>query len=123
MSYYIGDFKKDSKENNHRGWLVGKFMETEPQKVGEVEIKYWEYGVGPTDHGTKIPKTFECTFILQGESLALIGNEETVLVAGQYVVIPPGTPNNLVKFINQRIFGLTVKAPSDPSAKQVIPTK
>jgi hypothetical protein len=118
--YYVGDFRYDAQTNGQRGWLVGKFMDQKPQKVDEVEIKYWEFDPGPTGRGTKSSQTFECTFILDGETIALIGGRETRLAEGQYIVISPGTPNNLVKYVVRRVRGLTVKAPSDPDAKQVI---
>jgi mannose-6-phosphate isomerase-like protein (cupin superfamily) len=118
--HYVGDFKHDARTNGQRGWLVGKFMGQMPQKVDDVEIKYWELEPGPTGHRTKKSATFECTFILDGETIGLIGNHETRLVGGRYVVISPGTPNNLVKFVVKRVRGLTVKAPSDPGAKQIV---
>jgi hypothetical protein len=118
--HYVGDFKHDARTNGQRGWLVGRFMSQMPQKVDDVEIKYWELEPGPTGHRTKKSATFECTFILDGETIGLIGNHETRLVGGQYVVISPGTPNNLVKFVVKRVRGLTVKAPSDPAAKQIV---
>ena len=118
--YYVGDFRHDAEVNGHRGWLVGKFMDQKPQRVDEVEIKYWEFDPGPTRHGTKASNTFECTFILDGETIALIGERETRLAEGQYIVISPGTPNNLVKYVVRRVRGLTVKAPSDPDAKRVV---
>jgi quercetin dioxygenase-like cupin family protein len=95
-------------------------MDRKPQKVDDVEIKYWEFDPGPTGHGTKESQTFECTFILDGETIALVGGRETRLAEGQYIVISPGTPNNLIKYVVRRVRGLTVKAPSDPGAKQVI---
>jgi hypothetical protein len=52
---------------------VGKFMDQMPQKVDDIEIKYWELEPGPTGHGTEKSATFECTFILDGETIGLIG--------------------------------------------------
>jgi hypothetical protein len=118
--YYVGDFNHDARTNGQRGWLIGKFMSQKPQKIDDVEIKYWELEPGPTGHRTKKSATFECTFILDGETIGLIGNRETRLVGGQYVVISPGTPNNLVRYVVKRVRGLTVKAPSDPGAKQIL---
>ena len=118
--HYVGDFKHDARTNCQRGWLIGKFMSQKPQKVDDVEIKYWELETGPTGPKTNKSATFECTFILDGETIGLIGNRETRLVGGQYVVISPGTPNNLVRYVVKRVRGLTVKAPSDPGAKQIL---
>jgi mannose-6-phosphate isomerase-like protein (cupin superfamily) len=121
MRYYIGNYKKDAKYNGHRGWLVGTFMEeNNPNKVDDVEIKYYEHEIGPTDHGLKVSKTFECTFILEGESVAEVDGQECILTKGQYIVLPPGVPNNLHKMINRPLCSLTIKAPSDPTAKKVI---
>jgi mannose-6-phosphate isomerase-like protein (cupin superfamily) len=119
-NHYIGDFKHDALTNGQKGWLVGKFMCQKPQKVDDVEIKYWEFDAGPTGNETKTSRTFECTFILDGETIALIGDQQTRLLGGQYVVIAPGTPNNLVKFVVRRVCGLTIKAPSDPDAKEIV---
>jgi uncharacterized cupin superfamily protein len=95
-------------------------MESGPRRTGDVEIKYWEYPVGPTGHRAKISKTTEVTFILEGETVAEIDGERLVLRVGDYVVIQPDTPNNTVVEILSNAAGLTVKAPSDPSAKKII---
>ena len=63
---------------------------------------------------------FECTFILKGSTKAFIDGKEVVLSGGDYVVMQPGTPNNTVAEILEDAAGLTVKAPSDPTAKRVI---
>lgn len=118
--FYVGSFRKDGLEEPNRGWIVGKFKEDFPRKNNEVEIKYWEYGVGKTDHPTKVSSIIECTFILAGKSMAVINGQQLMLNAGDYVVIEPGIPNNTVVEVLENIQGLTIKAPSDPSAKKIV---
>lgn len=119
-TYYVGSYRDDGLNEPNRGWIVGKFKDSPPRQNNEVEIKYWEFPAGPTDHPLKSSEIIECTFILSGSSRAMIGDDEIILKAGDYVVIQPGTPNNLVTDILEPIVGLTVKAPSDPSAKKVL---
>ena len=122
MSYYIGNYKNDAEKEQaeHRGWIVGKFFPGTPRMTDDVEIKYWEFPVGPTDHPMKVSATIEITFILSGTVTAIIAGEEKQLSSGDYVVLQPGTPNNLVHFIAEPTTGLTIKAPSDPSAKTIV---
>jgi quercetin dioxygenase-like cupin family protein len=120
QSYYVGSYRNDGLRDPHRGWIVGTFKEASPRKNEAVEIKYWEFKTGATDHPLKQSATIECTFILKGKTRAMIADEEIILVAGDYVVIEPGTPNNTVVEILEDAAGLTVKAPSDPSAKKVL---
>jgi len=118
--YYIGDYREDGLNEPNRGWIVGKFKETVPRKNDAVEIKYWEFDVGATDHPLKESSIIECTFVLSGKTKGTIAGNEILLKAGDYVVIQPGTPNNLVAEILEPATGLTVKAPSDPSAKKIL---
>ncbi|MFZ1483889.1 MAG: NUDIX domain-containing protein [Candidatus Saccharimonadales bacterium] len=122
MSHYVGNFKNDAEREaaEHWGWIVGKFFPGTPRLSHDVEIKYWEFPVGVTDHPKKVSATIEITFILSGKVVAIINDETKELVAGDYVVLQPGTPNNLVSEILEPTTGLTIKAPSDPSAKKVI---
>lgn len=118
--YYIGSYRNDGLNEPNRGWIVGKFKDSKPRKNDDVEIKYWEFKTGPTDHPMKESSIIECTFILYGKTKALIDGNEVFLKAGDYVVIEPGTPNNLVAEILEDAAGLTIKAPSDPTAKKVL---
>jgi mannose-6-phosphate isomerase-like protein (cupin superfamily) len=118
--YYVGSYRDDGLNDPNRGWIVGKFKADSPRKTNDVEIKYWEYPVGPTAHPMKESAIIECTFILKGQTKAIIDNEEIILSAGDYIVIEPGTPNNTVIEILEDAAGLTVKAPSDPSAKKIL---
>jgi quercetin dioxygenase-like cupin family protein len=118
--YYIGQYRDDGLNGPNRGWIVGTFKDEPPRKNDAVEIMYWEFPLGPTTHPLKESSIIECTFILKGKTKASINGEEVILSAGDYVVIEPGTQNNLVKEILEDAAGLTVKAPSDPSAKKVV---
>lgn len=118
MPYAIGNFQEDSK--NHRGWFVGTFIEEGAARTSDVEIKYWEFPAGPTSHDTKVSAIFECTIVLSGKICGTIDNKNIELSAGEYIAIEPGTPNNLVAEIIEQATGLTVKAPSDPSAKRIV---
>lgn len=120
-SYYVGDFREDGLNGPNRGWIVGTFIENAPRKNEEVEIKYWEFKTGETvGHGTKVSAIIECTFILKGKTKCLIGDDIIELKQGDYIVIQPGTPNNTVAEILEDTAGLTIKAPSDPTAKKLV---
>lgn len=121
ISYYVGDFREDGLNGPNRGWIVGTFIDNTPRRNEEVEIKYWEYKAGEiVDHGIKVSAIIECTFILKGRTKCLVDSDEIELKQGDYIVIEPGTPNNTVAKILEDVAGLTIKAPSDPTAKQVI---
>lgn len=85
-----------------------------------LQIVYWEFPEGLTGHPLKSSAIIECTFILQDKARAIINGEEIIIQTGDYVVIEPGTPNNLVEEILEYTVGLTIKAPSDPSAKVIL---
>ena len=120
-NYYLGGFRKDGLDGPNRGWIVGTFIESEPRKNEEVEIKYWEFKAGEeVGHGTKVSAIIECTFILKGRTRCLVGDDEIELKQGDYIVIKPGTPNNTVVEIIEDAVGLTIKAPSDPTAKKLV---
>lgn len=118
--YYLGCYTEDATGSPNRGWLVGTFMEAGPRKTEQVEVKYWEFKTGqdPKQGRLKTSSTIECTFVLKGETKCLINGDEVRLKAGDYIVIPPGLANNTVAEIIADAAGITVKAPSDPQAKQ-----
>ena len=60
------------------------------------------------------------TFILKGKTKCLIGDDEIELKQGDYIVIQPGVPNNTVAEILEDVSGLTIKVPSDPTAKKIV---
>jgi mannose-6-phosphate isomerase-like protein (cupin superfamily) len=79
-----------------------------------VEVKYWDFHtLGPSGHAGKTSTAFECTLILKGRVRADLGGTLLELGAGDYVVIPPGVPNNTVLEILEPAEGITIKAPSD----------
>lgn len=117
MSFYVGNYKEDSKDH-HRGWIIGSFMEDRPRKTDLVEVKYWQVSEGDTSHPAKTSGTYECTMIIQGHCTALIGDQTHELKAGDYVVIEPNTINNVLHNVNKATIGITIKAPSDPTAKK-----
>lgn len=120
-SYYIGNFREDGLNGPNRGWIVGTFIKDAPRKNEEVEIKYWEYKAGEVvNHGMKVSAIIECTFILKGKTKCLIGDDEIELRQGDYIVIQPGEPNNTVAEILEDTSALTIKAPSDPTAKRLV---
>ena len=120
-SYYIGEYREDALNGPNRGWIVGTFIEDTPRKNDDVEISYWEFKAGSdTKHPAKVSAIIECTLILKGKTKCLIDGNETILKAGDYIVIKPNTPNNIVAEILEDIAGITIKAPSDPTAKQII---
>jgi mannose-6-phosphate isomerase-like protein (cupin superfamily) len=120
QKYYVGSYRDDSLNEPNHGWIVGKFKDAVPRKNNEVEIKYWEFKVGLNDHPAKESAIIECTFILSGKAKGFIGDNEVILQAGDYIVIQPGTPNNIVAEILEPTSGLTIKAPSDPTAKKIL---
>ena len=120
QNYYLGSFRDDALNEPNHGWIVGKFKDKLPRKNDEVEIKYWEFETGLTDHPQKVSSIIECTFILSGKARGIIEGKEVILNAGDYIVISPGVKNNTVVEILEPTTGLTIKAPSDPSAKKVL---
>jgi quercetin dioxygenase-like cupin family protein len=120
-NYYIGSYREDAVNGPNRGWIMGTFMADGPRKNSDVEIRYWEFPKGePTNHPMKVSSIIECTIILKGETKAIIDGKEVILRQGDYVVITPGTPNNNNSEILEDCAGITIKAPSDPTAKKII---
>lgn len=115
MEYYFGNYEKDSLD--HHGWFVGVFME-DIRKTNLFEIKYFDRTL--PKHSAKISETFELTFIIQGKMSGMIDGKQISISAGNYIVIPPGIPNNLAIELSPDLKGFTIKSPSDPSAKKII---
>lgn len=119
--YYIGDIEHDAKNDGYRGWVVGSFLPKDwVRKVDEVEILYWSFPPGKINHPTKTSSIVEVTIILEGSIEGDIDNIPLVLKKGQYIVIKPGTINNIAQNALENVVGLTIKAPSDTTAKKVI---
>jgi quercetin dioxygenase-like cupin family protein len=120
-NYYVGDYRQDGLHGGHNGWIVGSFMPEGLLKLEEVEIKYWEFAAGEEAKSyQKESAIVECTFILKGRTRCLVNGDEIELKAGDYIVIHPGTPNNTVAEILEDAQGLTIKAPSDTTAKKIL---
>lgn len=119
-----GSLRLDADELGRRGWITGAFFpEHDTRHCADMEVKYGQFirGQDPK-HPAKVSATTEFTLILSGSVRAQIDGDELVLSQGDYVLIHPGTPNNTVLEILQDAAILTVKAPSDPGAKQVVDT-
>jgi len=119
-NYYIGLLSKDSLEGKNNGWVVGKFMERGVRKSDQLEVKYWEFKKGDTGHKLKISRTIEFTYIIEGEVQGIVDGEEIIFKKGEYIVIKPEIENNVTQLALSDIKGITIKAPSDPSAKKEI---
>ncbi len=117
-SFQVGNYEDDAKE--YRGWFIGTFINDGPRKTEDVEIKYWKFPDGKTDHPEKTSATLECTIVLTGKIIGTVDNEPIELSGGSYIVIQPNTPNNLVERSVGESRSFTIKAPSDPTAKKVI---
>ena len=119
QKYYIGNYKKDAKEN--LGWFVGYFMESRPRCTEKFEIKHWEYPVGPTNHDKKKQKTaMECTIILRGKIEGQIDGKRIELKAGDYVIIEPGVESGFPDNVLEYVEGITIKVPSLKDDKIVV---
>jgi quercetin dioxygenase-like cupin family protein len=122
-NYYVGNLNYDAKNGGHRGWVVGTFMEDDTVRKNEsVEILYWEFPKGQIDHPTKTSTIIEVTIIIEGSIAGDIEGKPLTLKKGEYIVIKPGTVNNIAKEALSHVVGLTIKAPSDPNAKKIVNT-
>lgn len=117
-----GSLSADAKKLGRRGWVIGAFFGSPDVRLcADLEVKYGEFlqGTDPK-HPAKVSATTEFTYILSGRVRAVVGSDELILSEGDYVLIHPGTPNNTVLEILEDARILTVKAPSDPTAKRVV---
>lgn len=121
-SHVRGSLSDDAKKLGRRGWVVGAFFDgPDVRRCADLEVKYGEFRQGADpQHPTKVSATTEFTLILSGAVRAVVGSDELILSEGDYVLIHPGTPNNTVLEILEDACILTVKAPSDPTAKRVL---
>ena len=97
--YYSGNLRADALNGKTRNWVLGnsEFMKDPLRQTEQIEVKYWEFNMGEEKkHGAKTSDTIEWTYILKGGTRALIGRNEVILSQGDYVLIHPGTPNNIV---------------------------
>ena len=124
-AFVTGNASVDADRIGRGGWILGSFFDARAdsdRNVEELEVKWWSFQPGEEgSHSTKTSETVEWTMLLSGRVTATLDGEETELAAGDYVLIRPGTVNNVVSQVLEPTTGITVKAPSDPTAKQVLP--
>ena len=122
--YAKGSLREDAAQLGRGGWILGSFYAREDAEslraTNEVEVKYWEYARGDGhSHQAKTSSTIEWTYIVAGRVRARLGRDFVILGEGEYVIIQPGTLNNVVEELLEDTRGITVKAPSDPEAKRI----
>lgn len=125
IGYVAGNARTDADRIGRNGWIVGVFFDGDPTESGrlsrDLEVKYWEFPAGGgQNHNLKTSATVEWSMILSGRVIAALGGDHIELGAGDYVLIHPGTPNNLVDTVLENVVAITIKSPSDPTAKKVI---
>lgn len=124
-SYLVGNLSDDAADINRGGWILGSFFPLGGAEAvrhsGALEVKYWHFQPGQEhQHAEKVSSTLEWTYILRGSVTALIAGSPLKMREGDYVIISPETPNNLVHRVHSEVSAITVKAPSDPQAKRVL---
>lgn len=124
IGHVHGSLSRDAVAAGRRGWILGAFFDrSDDRHSADLEVKYGEFQKGAdSNHPAKVSSTTEFTLVLSGTVRAVIGTEQVILSAGDYVLIHPGTPNNTVLEVVDDARILTVKAPSDPAAKKVLPS-
>jgi len=124
--YHHGQLKEESlaAADVHWGWVVGEFFEQEADArlTNDLEVKYWEFSQGDNSGHTetKTSVTTEWTYIIKGKLRSLVDGQEFIFAAGDYVIIQPNTPNNLVTAVLEDSCGITVKAPSNRNSKKIL---
>jgi len=124
--YVCGNMEDDAARLGRGGWIVGVFFSDDPAESArtseQLEVKYWSFKRGDgASHPTKSSTTLEWSVILSGKVRARLGDKSVVLNSGDYVLIHPNTPNNLVDEVLEDTVAVTIKSPSNPSAKTVLP--
>jgi quercetin dioxygenase-like cupin family protein len=127
VGYVRGSMKDDAQRLGRGGWIVGVFFSEDPTETArtseQIEVKYWAFKRGDSaSHKAKSSATIEWSLIISGKVRARLGNESVVLKSGDYVLIHPGTPNNLVADVLEDVVAVTIKSPSNPAAKTVLPS-
>lgn len=124
--YHLGSLKGDSElsyKSSENHWVIGnfpKFDELPDRKTKALEIKFVELKHGQVHH-EKIQRTAtEFTYVVRGKLSGWVGKEHNKVEVseGDYIVIHPGTPNNIAETFIDRSQVLTVKVPSDPEDKK-----
>ncbi len=121
--FYHGNYEEEAaleskNPRKDKWWFVGHFMQGGYRKTEDMGLKYWKFNKG--EEGAHKPKdgeplSTECTMIFSGRVRGTIAGEKITLAAGEYVIIPPKTPSNLVEeILEEPAIGLTIKAPNNP---------
>lgn len=120
MGYVTGNALDDAINADRRGWFIGAFMDN-ARYSSDLEVKFWSYMAGEgIDHPMKTSTATEFTYIISGAVEAVVDGDTFILRAGDYALIQPESPNNVVSRVLEDCQGLTVKSPSDPANKTVI---
>jgi len=124
QTFHKGNYIKEAGEvttspRKDKGWVFGDFIQRGPRKTAALELKYWRFEKGQEgSHGAKEngePDATECTLILEGEVRGNIDGQTIYLSAGEYVLIHPRVPSNLIEeVVVPPVVGITIKAPSNP---------
>ena len=120
QNFHKGNYKDEAEEDSprkYKGWLFGDFIQHGPRKTAALELKYWRFERGQEkNHRAKDgePVATECTLILEGKVRGNIDGQTVYLSAGEYVLIHPRVPSNLVEEVIETVVGITIKAPSNP---------
>ena len=121
QKFHRGNYKKEAEEvttdqPKDKWWVFGDFIPHGPRKTAALELKYWKFEKGhegkPKVNGE--PVATECTLILEGKVRGNIDGQTVYLSAGEYVLIHPRVPSNLIEEVIEPVLGITIKAPSDP---------
>lgn len=113
--YHVGNAYQDGSQ--HRGWLVGHFMEGVPAQTEDVEIKWYTHPAGQQrpEWVRGETATTLCLLITGRFRLSLSnGSEETVVLAkqGDYALWGPGVDH--LWTAEEESVVLTVRWPSQP---------
>ena len=114
---FIRFIKEKNGEEKDEKWLFGnlfQFNEGDFEKTDLFEMKYWTFKTTDNpDHELKVQRNAtEYTFIITGEIIGKVEAEKVNLKAGDYIIIKPGTVNNLVEKVIKDVIGITIKTPS-----------
>jgi len=98
-------------------WLFGNIdglKNGDLEKTNNFEMKYWAFtkNSNPSHKSKVLNKSTERTLIIRGKIEGNIAGEPITLETGDYVIIRPETPNNLVEKVIENTMGITIKSPS-----------
>lgn len=114
MDIVTGNFNGES--NNHRGWIMGHFMEDmSPFKTENVEIKWGIHKAGKSKEViAQNTKSHSLGILIRGKFTFVFKTQNVTLVKeGDYVFFPSGTPHSWIA--DEDCLILTVRWPSIPN--------